>query len=111
MFQVFFSDQGTDLTIANMTRLMHVIYPPTADELDDLPPPEVIDDWPEWAGPPPEVEVDEEAALRASIVSDFTLAIDDAYVSDDGRYGARPGADGGSLSSAGELEVDAMRAP
>lgn len=33
---MFFSDQGTDLTIANMTRLSQVIFPPTGEELAEI---------------------------------------------------------------------------
>lgn len=46
---------------------------------------EEFEDWPEWAGPPPDVDA-EEVDMRASILGDLTGAIDDIYVDDTGFY-------------------------
>ena len=40
--------------------------------------PDADDDWPEWAGPPPE-ESDEEAQFREDVLNDLAGAIDDVY--------------------------------
>lgn len=44
------------------------------------------DDWPDWAGPPPDVE-DEDADLKAAMLNDLASAIDDVYGDEEGPYG------------------------
>lgn len=53
--------------------------PPRAEPTGpDFTAPDEVDDWPEWAGPPPE-ETDEDAQLRADILNDLVGAIDEVY--------------------------------
>jgi len=48
--------------------------------------PEEPDDWPEWAGPPPEVE-DPERDIKMSVLTDLTGAIDEVYADENETYG------------------------
>lgn len=61
--------------------------PPETERTEpDFAVPDADDDWPEWAGPPPE-EIDEEAQLREDVLNDLAGAID-------GVYGEEPEPDG-----------------
>jgi mono/diheme cytochrome c family protein len=44
------------------------------------------DDWPDWAGPPPEDDVDEEEQLKADLLDDLTAVIEDVYDDDSEMY-------------------------
>jgi mono/diheme cytochrome c family protein len=51
------------------------------------------EDWPEWAGPPPEKTQTEMQALEAAIVEDFNRAIDEVYGGQTRLYGWEDGVD------------------
>ena len=51
---------------------------PEPDVFDE----EVVDDWPDWAGPAPVEEVSEEQALKADLLKELNAAIDAAYADD-----------------------------
>jgi mono/diheme cytochrome c family protein len=56
----------------------------------EFPTAEEVDDWPEWAEPRPDVP-DEEELMRAGVLSDLAVAIDDVYGDgSDGMFGEDP---------------------
>lgn len=79
------------------------IIPQPEEEEEFVVEPEVIDDWPEWAGPSPEVKPDEDERLRSDILEDLTSAIDDVY----GAQTEPPGWDASDYETAEEAALAA----